>query len=273
MKARRRKRPRGRDDQRAAPALVVAAHQRQHQQQQRGGEADDAAPVDAGDVRVTGLAQLPVGDRDRRDPDRHVDEEDRLPAEAVGEQAADQRPDRDRHADRGTVDAHRHAPFGAAGELLGDQREADREHDRAADSLQAAGEVEEGGVGRERAEQRGGGEDRQPADEDAAPAEAVGERARCQHQRGERERVGVDHPLQVGEAAAEVLLDLRQRGVHDGYVEKKHEGGDADRAQRPPLPVGLAPGHSGTSFASGTIRKEALSGVLTKIVRGPYQVA
>ena len=36
-------------------------------------------------------------------------------------------------------------------------------------------------------------------------AEAVGERAGGQHEGGERQRVGVDHPLQVGEAAAEVL--------------------------------------------------------------------
>src|SRR6185312_14573663 len=46
-------------------------------------------------------------------------------------------------------------------------------------------------------------------------AEPVGERPRGQHQGGEREGVGVDHPLQVGEAAAEVLLDLRQGSVHD----------------------------------------------------------
>ncbi len=110
---------------------------------------------------------------------------------------------------------------GPAGELLGDQGQGDGEHDRAADALQGAGEVEEGRVGRERAEQRGEREDPQPDREDAAAAEAVGERAGGEHERGERERVGVDHPLQVGEAAAEVLLDRRQRRVDDGDVEQE----------------------------------------------------
>ena len=194
-----------RDDQRAAPALLVAAHQRQHQQEQGGGEGDQPAPVDPRCVGVAGLDQLPVGDADRRQPDRHVDQEDRLPPEAVGEEAADQRADRDGAADRGAVDAHRHPAFGAAGELLGDEREGDGEHDRAADALQATGEVEEGRVGGERAEQRGEGEDREADREDASAAQPVGQRAGGEDQGGEREGVGVDHPLQVGEAAAEVL--------------------------------------------------------------------
>src|SRR3712207_7384581 len=47
--------------------------------------------VDPGGVRVARLAQPRVRDRDRRDPDRHVQEEDRLPPERVGQRAADQR--------------------------------------------------------------------------------------------------------------------------------------------------------------------------------------
>jgi len=77
--------------------------------------------------------------------------------------------------------------------------------------------------------------DPQPDREDAAAAEAVGERAGGEHEGGERERVGVDHPLQVGEAATEVLLDRRQRRVDDGDVEKKHERRHADGAEGPPL--------------------------------------
>ena len=45
--------------------------------------------------------------------------------------------------------------------------------------------------------------------EHAAAADAVGERAAGEQQRRERERVGVDHPLQVGEVGAEVALDRR----------------------------------------------------------------
>jgi hypothetical protein len=98
-----------------------------------------------------------------------------------------------------------------------------------------AGQVEEGRVGRQRAEQRGEREDPQPDREDAAAAEPVGERACGEDESGKRERVGVDHPLQVGEAAAEILLDRRQRRVDDGDVEKKHERRHADGAEGPPL--------------------------------------
>jgi hypothetical protein len=41
--------------------------------------------------------------------------------------------------------------------------------------------------------------------------------------------------LKVGEAAAEVALDRRQRRVHHRDVEQQHEGRDAHRPERPPL--------------------------------------
>ena len=75
----------------------------------------------------------------------------------------------------------------------------------------------------------------QADDEDAPAADAVGERAGGQQQRGERQRVGVDHPLQVGEVRVQVALDRRQRDVHDRDVEQEHEGRRADGDQRPPL--------------------------------------
>ena len=65
--------------------------------------------------------------------------------------AADQRADRDRAADRRPPDADRVAAL-APLELLRDQRQGGREHRRAADALQAAGEVEDGRVAGEPAE-------------------------------------------------------------------------------------------------------------------------
>ena len=94
-----------------------------------------------------------------RDPDRDVDEEDPLPAEALGDQAADQRPDRDGAADRRPPDAERRRPVVAV-ELLRDQRQRGREHRRAADALQPAGQVEQRRVAGDAAEERGEGEDR-----------------------------------------------------------------------------------------------------------------
>jgi hypothetical protein len=229
-----------RDDHRAAPTLVVAAHQSQHEEEECAREAQQAAPIDRRRVGIARLGQLPVGDGNRRDPDRDVDQEDPFPAETVGEQAANQRADRHRDADRGAVDTHGHAALGPGRELLGDQGQRDGEHDRAADALQRSRQVEEGRIGRQRAEQRGDREDAKSDREDAAAAEAIGERAGGEHQGGKRERIGIDHPLQVGEAAAEILLYRGQRRVDNGDVEKKHERRHADGAEGPPLTFHLS---------------------------------
>jgi len=192
----------------------------------RGGERDQGGP--------DGRAERPT--------ERHPDEGDKHRAglQPDPEESSAQvyeTADRDRHPDRRSVDAHRHPALTAAGELLGDEGEGDREHDRAADALQAAGNVEEGRVGGDRAEQRGDGEDPQPDDEYAPAAEPVGQRPRGEDERGEREGVGVDHPLQVGEVGVQRALDLRQRDVHDRDVEQEHERRDANRDQGPPLAV------------------------------------
>ena len=76
---------------------------------------------------------------------------------------------------------------------------------------------------RERAGTRGDGEEREADREEAAAAEAVGERAGGQHDARQRERVGVDDPLQAAQARVQVLGDARQGRVHDGDVEHQHQ--------------------------------------------------
>ena len=84
-------------------------------------------------------------------------------------------------------------------------------------------------------------EQRRTDHEHLAAAVEVGERAGGQQQRREAERVGVDHPLQVGEARAELALDVGERDVHDRDVEQQDEDAEADRGQRPPLGVAAGP--------------------------------
>ena len=72
-------------------------------------------------------------------------------------------------------------------------------------------------------------EQRRTDHEDLAPAVEVGERAGGEQERGEAQRVGVDHPLQVGEARAELALDVGERDVHDRDVEQQ----DEDARDRP----------------------------------------
>ena len=83
--------------------------------------------------------------------------------------------------------------------------------------------------------------------EQHAATEAVGERAGRQHDGGERERVGVDDPLQAGEAGVEVGGDVGERGVDDRDVEHEHRGGRTHDGEGPALRCGQggAPGGSG----------------------------
>ena len=69
-----------------------------------------------------------------------------------------------------------------------------------ADALQRARHDQRHGVRRDRAQRRGDAEADQPPDEHAPAAEDVAERAADQDQRAEREQVGLDDPLLLGEA-------------------------------------------------------------------------
>ena len=69
-------------------------------------------------------------------------------------------------------------------------------------------------------------EDDQADHEHPAPTEPVAERGARQEQDRERQRVRVDHPLEVGEAGAEVAPDDGQRGRDDQVVERDHEERD-----------------------------------------------
>jgi hypothetical protein len=60
---------------------------------------------------------------------------------------------------------------------------------------------------RDRAEQRGGGEPGQAEVEDLPTPIEVAERAAGEHQRSERQQVGVHHPLQAAELELEIATD------------------------------------------------------------------
>ena len=94
------------------------------------------------------------------------------------------------------------------------------------------------------------------AGEDALAPDPVGERPAGQDQRGERQRVGVDHPLQAREARVQVSLDARQRDLHDRHIHEQHERASADRDQRPPAPgqASLALGAHRITLASAPPR-------------------
>src|SRR5439155_943346 len=82
------------------------------------------------------------------------------------------------------------------------------------------------GAVREPARKRGRGEDDEAGDEDEAPPEQVCELAAREQQHAERQRVGVEDPLELGDRDPQVVLDRRQRDDHHRVVEHDHEEAD-----------------------------------------------
>ena len=118
-----------------------------------------------------------------------------------------------------------------------DDREGRRHHQCRAHPLNRACRDQLGAGRGEPAEERRGGEDDQADHEDQPAAEQVAELAAREQQRREGQRIGRNRPLELRTADAELPLDRRQRHVHDRVVEHDHEEREAQRAQRPPLPV------------------------------------
>jgi hypothetical protein len=124
-----------------------------------------------------------------------------------------------------------------------DDRERGRRDQRGAEALQRPKADQHPGRAREPVQQRGDREDDQPDQEDALAPEQVAGSPAEQQETSEEQRVRVDDPLQVGLAQAEVLLDRRQRDVHDRRVEDDHELRDADQDQDEPGVRGVATAH------------------------------
>jgi len=127
----------------------------------------------------------------------------------------------------------------------------------AADALHKAGGDQQLLVRGQAAGQRGGGEQREADEEDPPTTDQVTEAAGEQQQAAERDQVAVDHPGERGLREAEVLLDRRQRDVHDRRVQDDHHEAGAEDEQRGPASVGLwglrgvCLGHIGSSLYDG----------------------
>jgi hypothetical protein len=85
------------------------------------------------------LRQQARGERGGREADRHVDEQDPLPARVLGEHAAEEHAGGAAGAGHGTPDAHRLVALGALGEHHRDERERGRGEQRGAEALDGAG--------------------------------------------------------------------------------------------------------------------------------------
>jgi hypothetical protein len=228
-----------------SPALDDRVHQ--HDEAGRAGHrpGDVVAPVT--EVGAA-LRDQERRDRDRGDADRHVDEEDPLPAETAREEPAEQHAEgRARAGDR-AEDPERLVPFGALFEDHCDQRERRRGGERGAETLHAAEHDQRALAPREPAEQRPDREEAETGHEDQPAADKVGDPSAQEQEAAEEERVGAHHPLQVRLREVQRGLDRGQRHVHDRDVEDDHELRRADQCEGVP-----AAGGSGCHAVSFTV--------------------
>jgi hypothetical protein len=184
--------------------------------------------------------------RQRGEPDRHVDQEDAAPAEpgdvGLHEQAADQLAADGRQPHREAVRGQRAGTVGA-GVGHADDRQDVRHQDRGRGALQqprgnedlgAAGDPAFGGCQRE---------ERQADREDLAAPELVAEPPGRDQQDGGGQRVAGDDPLDRAIACVQVALHRRQRDVHDEEVQDDHERAGQDDGER--SPTGQVRSHAG----------------------------
>src|SRR5262249_27852581 len=149
------------------------------------------------DVRVAALSEQDGRQREAEQADRDVDEEDPLPAQRVGQDAAEQ--DAGDRADR--ADRAPEAEGGVALLALGEGRGQDGERrgrdQGRSEALQRAGADQRALAPGEPGEQRREGEQEQSGDEDATSADEVGDASAEEEEASEEERVRRNDPLQV----------------------------------------------------------------------------
>ena len=183
------------------------------------------------------LPQQQGADRDERDANRDVDEEDPRPGERARQEAAEQHAGRGAAAGDRAPDAERDVALAALGEGRRQDRERGGREQRAAEALGRA-EGDQRRLATRRSRRQGADREEGDArDEEPAPAEQVGQAAAEQQEAAEHDRVGGDHPLQALLAEVEVGLDRRQCDVHDRDVEHHHELGCHQRRQCEPAAV------------------------------------
>ncbi len=180
------------------------------------------------------LAQQARSQQDRDHADRHVDEEDPLPAGPLGEHAAEQHARGATGAGDGAPHAERLVALLALGEGRRQDREGGRRDQRGAQTLHGARRDQQVVGVRQAAGQRGDREERQADHEHLAAAEQVGHAAAEQQEAAEGERVGARDPLQARVGEVQVALDRRQRDVHDRDVDDEHELRRAQQDQSDP---------------------------------------
>ena len=98
------------------------------------------------------------------------------------------------------------------------------------------------------------GEQRDAGQEHLLAADEVAEAPGHEQEAPEADEVGVDDPGQAGLGEVQAALDVRERHVDDGAVERVHEHGQADDDQGDPAPA-VAGGVVGAEEGAASFRR------------------
>ena len=209
---------------RRSPTHVDRVDNRVDEQRQARGDGHGAGQVKrAGSALGAALDQRPRRERRGGESDRDVDEQHPPPAQAAGEDPAEEHPGRAAGAGDRAPDAQCAVALGTLGERGGDDRQRRRGDDRRAEALDGAGGDQPPlGLG-DPAGERGDREHHEAEHEHPPAPEQVGEPAAEQQEAAERKRVGIHDPREVGACEVQVRADRRQRDVDDRGVDHDHE--------------------------------------------------
>jgi len=218
-----------------SPSVVARLEDRVDAEHQGAGDQDGPQRIGSlpeTDPSVAG--DQPDRQQRGRHADRHVDEEDPVPADRLGQDAAREQPDRCAGGGDEAVDADRLGLLAGLGEHHHDHAQDPRRGQRTAHTLDEARSDQQPLAVGQAAEERGHGEHPQARQEDSPAPDEVAQAAREQQQAAEGDQVGVHHPGEARLREAQVALDRRQRDVHDGGVQDDHEHADAEHDERQP---------------------------------------
>ena len=179
-------------------------------------------------------------------------------------------PDAGGDAEQAGPGADRRHPVVLVERRLEDREAAGHQQGRA-QSLEGPGGDEHLDVGRQRAEHGGDAEATHAHGIHRPSPEPVTEGAAEQDERGQRQGVGVDHPLEPGEVGVEVAADRREGDVDDRAVEQgdpaaQDRGGEGQPSAvrlQPQQLVGAAVCRHGSMVASGASAPRARSSPVT----------